>query len=305
MNIRLKEYIQLEYVENSTHIKKGDILLEIEDSEKVIFNILKKRKWNKNDLPTELKNFIIQADLVCVDYDTPKDFEFSKNLYYFENRLPFSRKSPITFQKELSNKRVLIIGCGGIGTVVLQNLIFFGFKKFTLIDNDEVNIHNLNRQLFFNKKDLSKSKVDVLKKKIKEFSIDIDIESFNIYIEEENNFFAELLNKEKIDFVIGAADTPFNINHILSEICIQYNIPFISGSVGINSANWGPIVTEKSKLSKQNKFSGNLQGSISSTNMLLGSFIANDILEFFLDSSQMKLYKKKIINFKNYSIEVV
>ncbi|EEA05560.1 thif family protein [Cryptosporidium muris RN66] len=62
--------------------------------------------------------------------------------------------------------KILIVGIGGLGSEILRNLIFMGFRNFELIDYDVVEISNLSRNLFFDLKDLGKSKVECIKNNI-------------------------------------------------------------------------------------------------------------------------------------------
>lgn len=47
------------------------------------------------------------------------------------------------------NKIVLILGVGGIGSIVLIDLLRVGVKKAIIVDYDKVEIHNVNRQLAY------------------------------------------------------------------------------------------------------------------------------------------------------------
>lgn len=52
-------------------------------------------------------------------------------------------------QDKLKNQTALILGVGGLGSVVMMNLLRLGIHKLILVDYDTVDIHNLNRQLMF------------------------------------------------------------------------------------------------------------------------------------------------------------
>jgi molybdopterin/thiamine biosynthesis adenylyltransferase len=57
-------------------------------------------------------------------------------------------------QKKLAAANVVIIGCGGLGSPVIQYLAAAGVGKITLCDDDRVEITNLNRQILFGEKDI-------------------------------------------------------------------------------------------------------------------------------------------------------
>ena len=67
-------------------------------------------------------------------------------------------------QKSLLDKRVAIIGCGGLGSSIAIALGGSGIGEFYLVDFDEVSLHNIHRQIAFKLEDEQKPKADVLAK---------------------------------------------------------------------------------------------------------------------------------------------
>lgn len=59
---------------------------------------------------------------------------------------------------------LLVIGCGGIGCELLKLFLLSRLKFFTIVDMDNIELTNLNRQFFFQKKDIGKNKAIVTKK---------------------------------------------------------------------------------------------------------------------------------------------
>ncbi|EIR3813188.1 ThiF family adenylyltransferase, partial [Enterococcus faecalis] len=80
---------------------------------------------------------------------------FIKNEYFFEDISRSLLRN--SCQSSLKMKKVVIVGLGGLGTVVLKNLVAIGVMEFTIVDADVVDISNLNRQLYFTYKDIGKS----------------------------------------------------------------------------------------------------------------------------------------------------
>lgn len=74
-------------------------------------------------------------------------------------------------QDKLRQQTVLILGVGGLGSVVLMNVLRLGVKKVIIVDYDVVDIHNLNRQIMFGLEDVGKSKVDSAIKNSKHHNI--------------------------------------------------------------------------------------------------------------------------------------
>ena len=68
--------------------------------------------------------------------------------------------------KKLNNSKVAIFGIGGVGSYVVEGLVRAGIGSFLLVDSDNVDITNLNRQIIATHDTLGKSKVEVAKDRI-------------------------------------------------------------------------------------------------------------------------------------------
>jgi len=64
--------------------------------------------------------------------------------------------------KVIGSVRLLVVGCGGIGSNAAMVLAGAGVKHFDLADDDVIALSNLNRQLFWTKRDVGRNKTDVL-----------------------------------------------------------------------------------------------------------------------------------------------
>jgi len=76
--------------------------------------------------------------------------------------------------------KVLVVGAGGLGCPVIDYLSRAGVGNIGIIDDDKVNISNIHRQSLYDSKDIGKSKVIVIKKKIKLINPLIKIKIFVI-----------------------------------------------------------------------------------------------------------------------------
>lgn len=63
----------------------------------------------------------------------------------------------------LASKKVFIAGLGGVGGTTFEALVRSGITHFVIVDKDDVDISNLNRQILYLDKDISKAKVEVAK----------------------------------------------------------------------------------------------------------------------------------------------
>jgi len=144
-------------------------------------------------------------------------------------------------QDKIENATVAIVGVGGIGSVALQHLVAAGIGSFILVDGDDVNIDNFNRQLIYSFKQIGKSKVDAAKEYIVGHNKDAKVITIKQFIQDETDLIK--LDDYHIYFMICGADKPYKkIQKIISSFCKVRNIPSTYGMVGINFGNWGPII---------------------------------------------------------------
>tara|TARA_B100001248_G_scaffold240180_1_gene205948 strand:+ start:3758 stop:4579 length:822 start_codon:yes stop_codon:yes gene_type:complete len=87
-------------------------------------------------------------------------------------------------QKKIQEQRLVIAGCG-MGSVLAEVAARIGFCNFVLIDGDEVEIHNLNRQAFLNA-DIGERKVVALKNKLHAINPNINVEVHDEFLTSEN-----------------------------------------------------------------------------------------------------------------------
>ena len=62
--------------------------------------------------------------------------------------------------EKLQKAKVAVFGIGGVGSFVVEALVRAGIGNFILVDNDEVNVSNLNRQIIATTQTIGRAKVD-------------------------------------------------------------------------------------------------------------------------------------------------
>ncbi len=105
---------------------------------------------------------------------------------------------------QLQNKHVLVFGLGGVGGYVIEGLVRAGIKNFTLVDGDQVDLTNLNRQIIATYSTVGKRKVDVCKERILEIRKDANVKTFDLFYLPES-FSLDIF--ENVDYIIDAIDT--------------------------------------------------------------------------------------------------
>ncbi|GIX43292.1 MAG: molybdenum cofactor biosynthesis protein MoeB [Leptospiraceae bacterium] len=83
----------------------------------------------------------------------------------------------------LNRSKVLIIGLGGLGSPVSIYLALAGVGKLGLFDFDKVDLSNLQRQPLFFEEDVGSYKVDIAKKRLKEYNKNIQLEIYKDYFD--------------------------------------------------------------------------------------------------------------------------
>ena len=125
---------------------------------------------------------------------------------------------------KLYDSTVCIFGIGGVGSFVAEGLIRSGIGHIILVDYDQIDITNINRQIHATSKTVGLSKVEVMKDRLLDINPNLKIQIYNeIYSDESKN---RLLSLD-YDYVIDAIDmVSSKIN--LIENCKKLNIPIIS-----------------------------------------------------------------------------
>ena len=131
----------------------------------------------------------------------------------------------ISDQKKLLSKRIVIVGCGGLGCSLGFALGTSGIGYIDLIDFDKVSISNIHRQLAFKLDDIDKYKCDVLKSTILAKSTFTNI---NTYKTDFENF--TKLTTNKYDLIIDATDN-LEVRTTIDKFCKTNDIPWVYGSV--------------------------------------------------------------------------
>jgi molybdopterin/thiamine biosynthesis adenylyltransferase len=138
-------------------------------------------------------------------------------------------------QLQLFQSQVAVVGCGGLGGYILEELARLGVGQIVAIDPDVFEEHNLNRQLLSTIKLLGTAKTDAAVQRIAEINPAVKVRPINDYFGKENG--RGMLSE--VDLVIDAVDNiPTRLE--LAEICGQMNIPMVHGAI----AGWyGQVVT--------------------------------------------------------------
>jgi len=135
-------------------------------------------------------------------------------------------------QVQISDTSVAIIGLGGIGSHVTQQLAYLGVRDFVLVDYDCMQIENLNRIVGAFPSDIGKPKVEIAAKIIKSIAGHEKVRI--VHLQKELRREDVLDHIKSCDVIFGCIDND-GARLILNELAISYMIPYIDSAFGIHA----------------------------------------------------------------------
>ena len=123
----------------------------------------------------------------------------------------------------IKNFKIVVIGLGGVGSIVPLSLVRSGVKNLLLIDGDKVDATNLNRQMAYFSQDVGHFKSEVLKEKLLEIREDLNLEEKHIFIDKETDF--SFL--KGFDYIVDCIDD-IEAKVLLAKFAISNDISLIA-----------------------------------------------------------------------------
>ncbi len=129
-------------------------------------------------------------------------------------------------QKKISSAKVFIIGAGGLGCPVGYYLAAAGVGTIALIDNDNVELSNLQRQIAHSVKTLGVNKADSARKTFEELNPEVRVVAIKERINNKN-----ILGLIKdYDVVVDGSDN-FPTRYLVNDACVMSKKPLVSGAI--------------------------------------------------------------------------
>jgi len=132
----------------------------------------------------------------------------------------------IESQEKLRDSRVLVVGGGGLGSPVLLYLAAAGVGHIGIIDPDQVDISNLQRQILYGHSDLGLSKVQQAKKRLEDINPFIEIEIYEELLTTNNAI--DLITQ--YDIVADGTDN-FPTRYLVNDACVITGKPNVYASI--------------------------------------------------------------------------
>jgi adenylyltransferase/sulfurtransferase len=212
-------------------------------------------------------------------------------------------------QLKLQNARVLVIGAGGLGCPVLQNLAAAGVGTIGIVDGDVVEETNLHRQLLYTLKDCGKNKVEVAQKVIFERNPEIKINVFAEFFSTENAF--EIVQDYQI--IVDCTDT-LAVRYLINDVAVFKKIPVVyasiykfEGQLSVfnykNGSSYRCLFPEQESLNAvPNCVESGVLGVLPN---VLGTFQATEVLKMILEIGEVLSGKLLIYDALHFQTQII
>lgn len=258
-----------------------------------------------------LINYLLEEKFIITD--TEFDKIYKSKLYNRQNAYFFMLSDKTCEINCYKNKKILILGLGGIGANVTEQLARAGFCNFILVDCDVVESSNLIRQNAYYSDDIGVNKVDALSNRLMLISNSIKIEKHNVTICSENDAIHYIQNS---DFVICTLDKPFRkIRRIINNVCVKCNKPVIFSGFAEHVGMIGPFIIphktaclacidkQMEEIPFQNVKTTPSFGPLCN---IIASIVASEIINYFVDYKSNNLIGSTLMfNMVNYKTDMI
>lgn len=211
-------------------------------------------------------------------------------------------------QEALSRAKLLVVGAGGLGSPCLLYLASAGIGTLGIVEYDQVDRTNLQRQILYLEKELNSPKVEIVQKKLQALNSNIQIQTHPFELNATNSH--ALFNK--YDFIVDCSDT-FETKYLINDTCVEIGKPFCFGSVislqgqiltytpgntSIRTLFGDPPKPEEQLKASQVGVLGSMAG-------IIGSIQATEVMKYFTGLGQLLVNRLLLIDGRDFSIQVL
>ncbi|MBI2127104.1 MAG: HesA/MoeB/ThiF family protein [Thaumarchaeota archaeon] len=143
-------------------------------------------------------------------------------------------------QEKLRKAVVTVVGAGGLGTPIAQQLVAMGIGKLRLVDRDVVEISNLHRQILYSPEDVGLPKVEVAIRKLKKMNPDVEFEPITASLNDDS---AKGIVRGS-DIVLDGLDSIY-ARYALNRACLKLSVPYVFGSAIETTGSATTIIPKK------------------------------------------------------------
>ncbi|WP_343152809.1 HesA/MoeB/ThiF family protein [Buchnera aphidicola] len=211
-------------------------------------------------------------------------------------------------QNKIQKSKILIIGLGGLGSVVSMYLLASGVNTLFISDGDVLELSDLQRQIIYDNNQLGKLKSELVKKRLTKMNPNCKITAISEYLNEKNiHFFIK-----KVDIILDCTDN-LTTRRIINKFCVKANKPLLIASAigfkgqliviqppwkfGCYSCLWPENIKENNNCESL--------GIFSPITGIIGSFQVLETLKLILNGESSINGKIQLFNGLNLSINQI
>ena len=142
-------------------------------------------------------------------------------------------------QVALGNAKVLLVGCGGLGSSIAESLVRMGIGTLAIIDQDSVEETNLHRQQLYSENDIGMMKATTAKYHLCDINSNVSILAFCTTLSEKN-----IHQFSGYDLIVDATDN-LSTRYLINDTALEWNIPWIYGGVTGTKGMVMPVIPGK------------------------------------------------------------
>jgi adenylyltransferase/sulfurtransferase len=142
------------------------------------------------------------------------------------NRQMLMTEFGLNGQEKLKNAKVLVIGCGGLGSPILLYLTAAGIGTLGIVENDKIDITNLQRQILFTTFAVGLQKISETVNRLMALNPFVKIKQYPTLLNADNAL--EII--KDYDIVIDGTDN-FPTRYLINDACVMLNKPFVYGAI--------------------------------------------------------------------------
>lgn len=208
-------------------------------------------------------------------------------------------------QAMMRQKKVCVIGCGGLGGYIIEMLARFGIGTITVVDGDVFDETNLNRQLLSVMETIGKSKVFTASERIAAIDPNIIVNVNALFLDQENVY--DIIRGH--DVVVDALDTN-NVRSVVLNACQTLGIPMVYGAIAGWYGQVSTVFPEDSWVKLQlmgtpEKGVEKLIGNPSFTPACIASVEVAEVIKILLGRGELLREKIMFIDLLNNEVEIL
>ena len=166
---------------------------------------------------------IFESDVTLADGRSPELEPAELTRYARHLSLP---EVGLEGQKRLKDARVLVVGAGGLGSPLALYLAAAGVGRLGLVDFDQVDVTNLQRQILHGTKDVGRDKLDSAKDRLADVNPNVEVVPHAVRLTSDNAL--DIL--EPYDVVVDGTDN-FPTRYLVNDACVLLGKPNVYGSI--------------------------------------------------------------------------